>query len=83
MFVDEIINEVAGVLVLERFLIHACLLEELLEVRVDVLQVKAMIWVPAYVTDVLEVGGHSNVFFVQPFLPSLVEPALVLTLGDV
>lgn len=83
MFVDEIINEVAGVLVLERFLIHACLLEELLEVRVDVLQVKAMIWVPAYVTDVLEVGGHSNVFFVQPFLPSLVKPALVLTLGDV
>ena len=66
MFVDEIINEVAGVLVLERFLINACLLEELLEVRVDVLQVKAMIWVPAYVTDVLEVGGHSNVFFVQP-----------------
>jgi len=83
MFVDEIINEVAGVLVLERFLIHACLLEELLEVRVDVLQVKAMIGVPANVTDVLEVGGHSNVFFVQPFLPSLVEPALVLTLGDV
>lgn len=83
MFVDEVINEVAGVLVLERFLIHACLLEELLEVRVDVLQVKAMIWVPAYVTDVLEVGGHSNVFFVQPFLPGLVEPALVLTLGDV
>ena len=66
MFVDEIINEVAGVLVLERFLIHACLLEELLEVRVDVLQVKAMIWVPANVTDVLEVGRHSNVFFVQP-----------------
>ena len=66
MFVDEIIDEVAGVLVLERFLIHACLLEELLEVRVDVLQVKAMIGVPANVTDVLEVGGHSNVFFVQP-----------------
>ena len=66
MFVDEIIDEVAGVLVLERFLINACLLEELLEVRVDVLQVKAMIGVPAYVTDVLEVGGHSNVFFVQP-----------------
>jgi len=83
MFVDEIINEVAGVLVLERFLIHPCLLEELLEVGVDVLQVKAMIWVPANVTDVLEVGGHSNVFFVQPFLPSLVEPALVLTLGNV
>lgn len=83
MFVDEVINEVAGVLVLERFLIHACLLEELLEVRVDVLQVKAMIWVPAYVTDVLEVGGHSNVFFVQPFLSSLVESALVLTLGNV
>jgi len=83
MFVDEIIDEVAGVLVLERFLIHACLLEELLEVRVDVLQVKAMIWVPANVTDVLEVGGHSNVFFVQPFLPSLIEPALVLTLRNV
>ena len=66
MFVDEIINEVAGVLVLERLLINACLLEELLEVGVDVLQVKAMVWVPAYVTDVLEVGRHSNVFFVQP-----------------
>lgn len=83
MFVDEIINEVAGVLVLERLLIDACLLEELLEVGVDVLQVKAMVWVPAYVTDVLEVGRHSNVLFVQPFLPSLVQPALVLTLGDV
>ena len=66
MFIDEVIDEIAGVLVLERFLIYACLLEELLEVGIDVLQVKAMIWVPAYVADVLEVGGHSNVFFVQP-----------------
>ena len=65
MFVDEIINEVAGVLVLERLLIYACLLEELLEVGVDVLQVEAMIWVPAYVTDVLEVElGFSPFEFV-------------------
>ena len=66
MFVDEVINEITGVFVLKGFLIDTRLLEELLEIRVDVLQVKAMIGVPANVTDVLEVGRHSNIFLVQP-----------------
>jgi len=82
MFVDEVVNEITGVFVLKCFLIDTCLLEKLLEIRVDVLQVKAVIGVPANVTDVLEVGRHSNIFLVQPFLPSFVYPALVLVLGD-
>jgi len=82
MFVDEVINEITRVFVLKRFLIDTCLLEELLEIWVDILQVKAMIGVPANVTDVLEIGRHANIFLVQPFLPSFVDPALVLVLGD-
>jgi len=82
MFVDEVINEITRVFVLKRFLIDTCLLEELLEIWVDILQVKAMIGVPANVTDVLEIGRHANIFLVQPFLPSFVNPALVLVLGD-
>ena len=66
MFVDEVVNEITGVFVLKCFLIDTCLLEKLLEIRVDVLQVKAVIGVPANVTDVLEVGRHSNIFLVQP-----------------
>ena len=66
MFVDEVINEITRVFVLKRFLIDTCLLEELLEIWVDILQVKAMIGVPANVTDVLEIGRHANIFLVQP-----------------
>ena len=66
MFVDEVINEISGVFVLQRFLVDTCLLEELLEIWVDILQVKTMIGVPANVTDVLEICRHANVFLVQP-----------------
>ena len=66
MFVDEVINEISGVFVLQRFLVDTCLLEELLEIWVDILQVKTMIGVPANVTDVLEIGRHANIFLVQP-----------------
>merc|ERR1719209_1427151 len=82
MLVDEIINEIPGIFVLKRFLVDTCLLEELFQIWVDILQIKAMIGVPANVTDVLEIGRHANIFLVQPFLPSFVDPALVLVLGD-
>jgi len=82
MFVDEVINEVPGVFVLKRLLVDTCFLEELLQIWVDILQVKTMIGIPANVTDVLEICWHANVFLVQPLLASLVKPALVLVLGD-
>jgi len=41
-----------------------------------------MIGVPTNVTDVLEISRHANIFLVQPFLPSFVDPALLLVLGD-
>ena len=66
MLVDEIINEIPGIFVLKCFLVDTCLLEELFQIWVDILQIKAMIGVPANVTDVLEIGRHANIFLVQP-----------------
>ena len=66
MFVDEVINEVPGVFVLKRLLVDTCFLEELLQIWVDILEVKTMIGIPANVTDVLEICWHANVFLVQP-----------------
>jgi len=82
MFVNEVVNEVPGVFVLKRLLVDAGLVEELLQIWVDILKVKTMVGVPANVTDVLEICWHANVLLVQPLLASLVQPALVLVLGD-
>ena len=66
MFVNEVVNEVPGVFVLKRLLVDTCLVEELLQIWVDILEVKTMVGVPANVTDVLEICWHANVLLVQP-----------------
>ena len=57
VLVNEIINEVSSVFILESFLINSCLLEESLQIWINIVQIKSMVGIPSYVTDVLEVGG--------------------------
>ena len=63
MFVNEVVDEVPRVLVLQRSLVHPGLVEKLLQIGINILQVKSVVGVPANMADVLEVGGKSDIFF--------------------
>ena len=67
MFVNEVINEISRVFILKRLLVHSRFLEEFLQVWIHVLQVEAMIRIPAHVADVLEVGRHPDVLLLERF----------------
>ena len=63
VLVNEVVDEVPGVLVLQGSLVHSSLVEKLLQIRINIFQVKSVVRVPANMADVLEVGGKSNIFF--------------------
>ena len=65
VFVDKVVDKVPRLLVLQLRLRHARLGEEFVQLGVDVLQVEALVRVPAHVADVLEVGGQRDVFLPQ------------------
>lgn len=56
MLVNKVINKISRVFVLQRLLIDSCFVEKLFQVRVNVFQIKTMIGIPSYMTDVLKVG---------------------------
>ena len=65
MLVNEVVDEVPGVLVLQGFLIYSSFVEKLLQIWINIFQIKAMVWIPANVADVLEIAGHANVFLLE------------------
>ena len=65
MLVNEVVDKVPGVLVLQGFLIYSSFVEKLLQIWINIFQIKAMVWIPANVADVLEIAGHANVFLLE------------------
>ena len=56
MLVNKVINKISRVFVLQSLLINSCFVEKLFQVRVNIFQIKTMIGIPSYMTDVLKVG---------------------------
>ena len=77
VLVNEVVDEVPGVLVLEGSLVHASLVEKLLQIGINILQIKSMIRIPADVANVLEVGRKPDVFFLNLPLRSFLGPEIV------
>ena len=67
MLVDEVVDEVPSVLVLQGSLVYSSLVEKLLQIGINIFQVKSVVGVPANMTDVLEVGGQPDIFLL--YLP--------------
>ena len=80
MLVNEVVDEVPGVLVLQGSLVHSSLVEKLLQIGINIFQVKSVVGVPADMTDVLEVGWKSNIFLLYLSFSSLLGHDVYSTL---
>lgn len=70
----ELVDEITGFLVLQFQLADAGPRKELFQLRVNVLQIEALVWVPSDMRNVSEVGGPAYVLLRQ----LLLVPLLVL-----
>lgn len=77
LLLDEVVDDLGGLLVLQLGLGDAAHVEQVLQLRVQVVHIKACVWVPSHVPNVLEVAGRADVGLGQPLL----LPALVLLLS--
>lgn len=71
MFIYEVIDEVPCVLVLQGLFINTSFVKKLLEVGINIFQVKPVIRIPPNMADVLKIGGHANVLLLQLLLVHL------------
>ena len=74
MPLNKLVNKISRVFVLQLSLTDSGPGEELLQFGVHVFEVEASVRVPADVADVLEVGGQTDVLFLQLALLTLLAP---------
>ena len=65
MLLDEVVNKISRFFILKLALTDTGSRKELLQFWVDVLKIESTVWIPANVTDVLEVRGQADVLFLQ------------------
>ena len=61
MFLNEVINKVASVVVFELLAGNTGFFEEDQQIGIDILQVEASVRIPTDVLNVLEISGRTNV----------------------
>ena len=74
MPLNKLVNKISRVFVLQLSFADSGPGEELLQFGIDVFEVEAAVRVPADVADVLEVGGQTDVLFLQLALLTLLAP---------